>query len=277
MDPLGLARGLHVAAMLSLFGALLHGVVLGRALPRLVLGSLLAALATGAVWLLLQAGSMAGDDAPAAILAAAPAVLFETRFGTALLLRLALLLLAGALAGLGRPALALPAAAVALAAQSWMGHPAASGDASLLVASVLHILAAGAWLGGLWPLFLAIGAAPGPAAARAARRFFWVGLPAVLVLAATAFWQGVRLIGGVAGLICTDYGRLALFKLAGLLLLLALAAINRMRLTPALATDARAVRRLRRSIVVASLIGLAVVLAAGQLAGLSPATYAAPP
>lgn len=295
---LGLARGLHLAAVLSLFGTVLLIVAvarpasagadpgsvaaLGRRLRRLVWGSLLVAFVTALVWLLLQAADMADTRRPAAILAAAPVVLFDTRFGKALLLRLALLLLAAGLAarGRGRPGLALAPAAVALAAQSWMGHPAASEEFWLLAASVAHILAAGAWLGGLWPLFLTVRALPGQGAARAAARFSWIGLPAVLVLMATAYWQGLRLIGDEGALFGTTYGQLALLKLAGFSLLLMLAAVNRFRLTPALdgrapdgADPARAARHLQRSIVIETAIGVGVVLAAGLLATLTPGTH----
>src|SRR5882724_11018120 len=104
---LGLTRGLHLAAALSLFGIVLQQAVvagpasagadpitvaaLGRALRRLLWGSLLVALLTALAWLLLQAGDMAGTRQPDAMLAAAPVVLFDTRFGKALLVRLALL------------------------------------------------------------------------------------------------------------------------------------------------------------------------------------------
>jgi putative copper export protein len=293
---LDVARGLQVAAVLSLFGALLHRVAIVRPVcagadPRTVAAigvwlrcliwvSFGVALGTWVVWLLLQAGSMAGEWRLPDMLVSAPSVLFETRFGTALLVRLAFLVAAGLLVaagGLPGTLLALLAAAGALVTQSWMGHPAASGDPSLLAASALHILAAGAWLGGLVPLWLLVGALPGPRAARASARFFWIGLLSVLVLAATAFWQGARLIGSAAGLIGTDYGHLAVVKLALFMVLLLLAANNRVRLTPALAgaDGAEVKRRLRRSIAAATLIGLGVVLTASVLASEPPVYEAA--
>jgi len=295
---LGLVRGLHLAAVLSQFGILLltaavarqasAGAAIGtvatlnRTLRRLVRDSLVVALITAVVWLLLQASDMADTRDPGAVLAAAPVVLFDTRFGKALLLRL-VLLLAAMLIGRRRPGLALLPAAVALAAQSWMGHPAASEDNGLLAASVLHILAAGAWLGGLVPLFLVVRALPGPGAARAAARFSWIGLPAVLVLAGTAYWQGLRLIGDEGALFGTLYGQIALFKLAGFLFLLILAAINRFRLTPMLEREAlegagaaQAGRLLQRSVVIETVIGVVVVLAAGLLATRTPGAHDQP-
>jgi putative copper resistance protein D len=201
---LALARGVQLAAVLSLFGTLLTTIVVARPalagapqavaaalacrLARLRQASLLLAVCSAAVWLLLQAADMAGGGAAAA-LGAAPAVLLDTRFGHALLLRLGLLVLAAGLARHRRGAVpALLAGGIALAAQSWMGHPAAAEDRLLLATAVLHVLAAGAWLGGLVPLFLVVRAVPGAGAARAAERFSWIGCTAVLV--ATAFWQG---------------------------------------------------------------------------------------
>jgi putative copper export protein/mono/diheme cytochrome c family protein len=291
---LGLARGVQVAATLSLFGTLGLTVAVARpaaarappdaaaALQRRLLGlvktSLLAALLAALAWLPLQSADFAdGADLPAA-LGALPAVAFETRFGHALLLRLALLLLAGGLAVRGRAAAALLPAGIAVAAQSWMGHPAASEDRLLLAASILHVLAAGAWLGGLVPLYLTVRALPGRGAARAAGRFAWIGFPAVLVLAGTAFWQGFRLIGDEGALFGTTYGQLALFKLALFAGLLGFAAVNRFRLTPALREEAaaQAGRHLLTSIVLETALGLAVVLAAGLLATLTPAAHAQP-
>ena len=289
---LALVRGVQLAAVLSLFGTLLATIALlpaARAgappaaaaaltcrLARLRLISLLLAVLSAAAWLLLQAADMAGGGAAAAF-GAAPTVLLATRFGHALLLRLVLLGLAAGLAKARHGAVpALLAGAVALAAQSWMGHPAAAEDRPLLATAVLHVLAAGAWLGGLLPLLLTVRALPGIGAARAAERFSWIGGSAVLVLAATAFWQGWTLIGDEGGLFGTPYGQVTLVKLAGFALLLTLAAVNRFRLTPALrgAGAAAAERHLLTSIAVETAVGLVVVLAAGWLATLTPAAHA---
>jgi hypothetical protein len=79
-------------------------------------------------------------------------------------------------------------------------------------------------------------------------------------------------------LIGTDYGRVALFKLALVLVLLALAAANRFRYAPAMhgPAGADAKGRLRRSIAVETAVGLATVFAASLLADLPPAARQQP-
>src|SRR5262249_33443394 len=66
---------------------------------------------------------------------------------------------------------------------------------------------------------------------------------ALLVLAATGLATAWTLVGGVAGLIGTPYGRLLLLKLSVLAPILALATVNRRRLLPALSGDATTVGR----------------------------------
>lgn len=136
-------------------------------------------------------------------------------------------------------------------------------------------MAAGSWLGSLVPLFMAVGALSPDQGARAAQRFSPLGMLCVTILAGAALAQSWILIGGLAGLFGTDYGRVALAKLALLLVLLAFAAANRFRYAPAMhgpaGTDAK--RRLRLSIAVETGIGLAAVLAASLLADLPPALH----
>src|SRR5580692_4884296 len=169
-----LCRGIHFAAVLSMFGTLVVAAIVAptalrsvapdttqqlyRRLTTLLRGSVLVALLVAVVWLLVQAADMAGATGIAEAIRATPIALFDTRFGQALGIRCLLLLLtlglAGSLSSRARVALALLPAAIAVVAQSWMGHPAASDDSVLLGASMAHVVAAGAWLGALVPLFL---------------------------------------------------------------------------------------------------------------------------
>ena len=55
---------------------------------------------------------------------------------------------------------------------------------------MLHLTAAGAWLGGLLPLLIVVREAPLDAAHLAAQRFSTLGTISVGVLAATALLQG---------------------------------------------------------------------------------------
>ncbi len=104
----------------------------------------------------------------------------------------------------------------------------------------MHLLAAGAWLGGLLPLFIAVGMLPREDAAVACRSFTPIGLAAVLLLAGTAVVQVTALMGGLPGLLGTEYGHVALIKLALFLVLLVLAGLNRFVFTEHLAAGSPA-------------------------------------
>ena len=291
----GIVRGLHVAASLSVFGSVLchasiASIALKTAAPttirrvqRLTSGlirlSLAIAALAGAVWLLLEAVYITGGDRIADGMAVIWPVIYETNFGHLLVVRLALLLLAvvvfGGGAGRARASVAAGLAGVAVALEAGLGHGAAMPGAEgeiLLVSLLLHLLAAGAWLGGLASLMIVIDALPYDKAREAASRFSKVGITCVLTLAATTAVQGWDLVGGFAGLFEAAYGRIAFAKLLLFVLLLGFAAANRFRFTPAL-TSARACSarmQLHRSILAEALIGVLVIVLAGLLVNLPP-------
>ncbi len=285
-----LLRGLELAAVASAFGTALFRVAVapaasgavGAALATALRASLAAAFALALLWLPVEAAAIAGEHGIAAGLAATPVVLTETHFGAALLLRFAALvvafLCARASGGLALAWVSTVAAGAALCLQAGMGHAAAADDVALPAAEVLHLLAAGAWLGGLLPLLLLLRRAEPEPAALAARRFSRLGFAAVTILLCTAVVQSGELIGGLAGLAGTAYGQTALAKLVLFAALLCLAGINRYELTPNL--DGPAARnyaaRLGRSIVGEMVLGLAVVLLAGFLATEVPALHEMP-
>ncbi|MGI4942689.1 MAG: CopD family protein [Janthinobacterium lividum] len=297
--PLALARSASVAALLSVFGTLVFlRWVLPRALQQVPpeqaaciaarlrrlarLGGLAWAPATLA-WVLLQSAEMAGATTPAGVLAALPVVATGTAFGRLLGMQ-ALALLAGlAVLGGGGPArewVALALVGLATALQARHGHAASmyAGPSWLLLSAVLHLLAAGAWLGGLLPLLLVVQMAPRRAGAAAARWFTPLGKACVLVMAGSALFQGWVLIAGLAGLVGTPYGWVALTKIALLGVLVTFALANRYRFAPALLGDRpdAARRSLRRSLALQTGFGLAVLLAAAVLSGLEPSMHAQP-
>ena len=286
---LALVRGLADAAVLSAFGAslalawLAPPVLAGLGgdaaaatwrLRRLAGLSLSAAVALTVIWLLLQSADLGGSAADA------PAVLGVTLFGHLVLARLGLLGLAGLALAFRRGWAATVLAGAALATQAGHGHAWAmwDGPSWLLLSSGMHLLAAGAWLGGLLPLLLLVAAVPPGTAALASARFSVLGTACVVLLAGTAAFQALVLVGTLPGLVGTGYGLVALAKLAGLLGLLGFAGRNRFRLTPALAGKApgAAKRRLVRSIALESVVGLLVVLAAGLMTSLPPSMHMQP-
>ncbi len=205
-----LLRGCHDTAILFLLGALAFTpCALARALaPRMarqlcrlarISGAL--ALVLGTFWFLAEAALVADAHGMVATLSAVPAFVVYLPFAQVLLARL--VLIAVALALLRRPLTALAPAAVAVAMQPWLGHAAQVGT-GLAASEVLHLLAAGVWLGGLVPLLLCLRALPLHDAARTYHRFTLPGLTAVLILAGTGLTQGLTLSSGAVGLIRYD-------------------------------------------------------------------------
>ncbi|HTM77910.1 MAG TPA: copper resistance D family protein, partial [Devosia sp.] len=139
------------------------------------------------------------------------------------------------------------------------GH-AGSADPQWLTrpAIALHGIGIAFWAGALLPLW-ALLKADAPEAVGALRRFSRA-IPVVLVmLVAAGVSLAVVQLGSPAALLQTGYGRILLVKLMLVAALLALAAINRWRLTArAEGSDMGARRQLIRIIVVETLLVLAI-------------------
>ena len=270
-------RGIHVAAMVSLFGTLLFITAIAdhTRLQRLARISAACALLSGLVWLVLDTASIADSDSIAATFRAVPVVALQTQYGEWFVARCALLIIAVLLPYRRKTGLvcALVLSGVALAVQPMLGHAGAVGSTPLIAAETLHLLAAGAWLGGLLPLFIAVSILPREDAVAACRGFTPVGLSAVLLLIGTALVQVSELIGGLPGLFGTTYGHVALVKLAMLVGLLGLAALNRFVLTERLA---HGMTHIRTAIMFEALLGVAVIVTAGFLASLTPGAHEQP-
>lgn len=218
------------------------------------------------------------------------AVAMQMGMGKAALVRamaaLAALVLLVVTPGLRVPvALLGGAAAVTLA---WMGHAGAGEGAwgwALLASDVVHLLAASAWIGALAGFLMLLLLKPAQAKQQrglhaALHRFSGVGSILVAALVVTGVFNGWMIIGpdGFATVLDSPYGRLLLLKLALFAAMLALAAANRFRLTPALAArletgepTAAAIGALRRSIALESAVGLLVLAVVAWLGTLSPA------
>jgi putative copper resistance protein D len=286
------SRGLFLASILSGFGTALFAVALLKPVMqdldakarRLVEGrvrsvmqlSLAAALLFGLAWLVLEAEGMSGASTLAETLAAMPEVLLQTSFGRVLILQGLTITAALAAAVIRWPSrLTVGFAGLAVLLESGHSHGFAMGDNGLLLSEGLHLLASGAWLGALLPLLIVVRDAPLAAAESAASRFATLGTIAVTVLAGSALYQGFVLSGGLKGLTGTAYGAVLITKAALFALLLALAAVNRWRLTPALAgQDGEAAREtLALSVAAETVIGLLVVIAASELSTLEPGMH----
>lgn len=262
---LAAVRGLHLAALVGVFGMLAYrvaflpmlvradaagGVAMARVLDAWTWRALVLAVASALAWLPLQAAQTAGAADWPAMQAAAPVLALHTAFGHAWCARLLLLMGIAVLSWrrvrgsttvstkVGIPAaVALALCTVALLLQVEMGHAAAADERWIPFTHGIHVLAAASWLGALLPLWFTVRLVTAAGAALALRRFSSIGSVAVGALSVSAFMLAWEWSGGWVGLVSTDYGRLLLAKLALLLALLSLAALHRWRLVPALATS----------------------------------------
>jgi copper transport protein len=144
------------------------------------------------------------------------------------------------------------------------GHAATAPPQALTRPMVfLHGVGVAFWVGALAPL-VAVARSPTTALLPALLRFSRGAVPVVGVLMLTGLTLAIIQLGNFRALIETTYGLILSIKLSLVILLLGLAALNRFRLTPALAGDPAASRRpLVRSIL------LEGVLVAGILAAVA--------
>ena len=278
-----------------------------RFLLRLAGWSLLVALVSGLVWLWVQAAIVSGPPVSQALtLDIVGRVLTKTQFGQVWQFRLGLLaLLGGFLLFRQRERdtkdwIALRFEGVILggglmAALAWAGHAAATaGKARLihLAADSVHLLAAGVWLGGLFPLFLfltwarrSLDPSWATIAQEATRRFSTLGLVSVSSLTLTGVVNGWFLVRDFPPLVGTPYGRLLLGKLSLLVALVGIAAVNLLRLKPQLlappASDAgetlkELLRRLARNVIVEACLGATIIFVVGALGVTPPARHIQP-
>jgi putative copper resistance protein D len=261
----------------------------------------LAALGSGLLLLALQAAHVAGRAGAALEPSAWIGVLLATQFGAVWLLRMGVILLLSTLLLLSErehstadwAALRVEGwllAAGAAGALAWAGHAAAvepSGRLAL-AGDLVHLVAAGVWLGALAPLVALLraaatqaGADGRPYAVLVVRRFSHLALVAMLTLIATGLWNTWMQVGDLPSLIGTRYGWLLLVKLALLVPILALAAVNRRRLVLALSGEAAtvgrpAMTRLARFVSFECLLALAIVAVVVALGVTPPGRHDTP-
>ena len=240
---------------------------------------------------------MSGSTSPAFDFDALRSVLQDMQFGHVWIFRLVLMIVLSVLCAVsraeGRRATPIAVlAALLLASLAGVGHTQQN-DAWVgwLIhtgADGLHLLAAGAWLGGL--LLLGIVITPNIVIApndelrasgdldstNALLRFSGMGSLAVAVLVISGTINSWYLVGSFANLIDTTYGKLLLSKLVVFGCMLTLAASNRFRLVPRLQRGIQsdresALKQLRRNVLGEQLLGLVVVLIVSLIGTIEPA------
>jgi putative copper resistance protein D len=221
-------------------------------------------------------------------------LLGQTSVGTAFIVRmvaLAICLLANTLLS-RHPVAALGIivilAGVGLSSLAWSGHGAASeggGGMAHLGADILHMLAAGAWVGALLALLLIAsrtspkgGAAPVRTLHRALDGFAGTGTVIVGLIVVTGLINGFFLVGidDLMRAASGFWGQLMLAKIILFLGMLAMATANRFRLTPRLERalgqrdHVQALSVLRRSLALETTMAFVVLGLVAWLGTLEP-------
>jgi copper transport protein len=197
----------------------------------------------------------------AALASAAPwKVALATSAGPALLVAISAMLLA--LMALRSAWYARAFAAVAFVgvglSLAMTGHAATAPPEMLTRPAIfLHGLGAAFWIGALAPL-AALVSKPTIATLAVVNRFSRIAALAVGLLALTGLALAIIQLERPSALVETRYGLILSIKLVLVTVLLALAGLNRFRLTPALVRGERAAPALRRSILLECVIALAI-------------------
>ena len=307
---LAAVRALHFAATLSLEGAIVFRVAalapafdrarqsvpagLRSFLASMTAASWIVAVLSAAGWLFVLGGVIAGVSPVAALQRGTDWILltqtkigmvWQASGGLALMLAFVWLSSRSPRGLIWKNLLAVLLVLAFAGSLTWAGHgaatPGAVGDFHL-AADILHLVAAGIWLGGLLPFATLMGWARGDAkrilaARNAAERFSLLALVCVLHLLGSGIVNSWVLVGNVSGLTGTLYGRLLLAKIGLFLSMLGFAAVNRLHLMPRLKDGTSAARAAARRLALHSvcevILGLAVLGIVGVLGMLPPPAH----
>lgn len=231
--------------------------------------------------LLLMTSAMSGETELSALWPHLQMMLLETDVGLAWMLRMIALIVVLVQPG---KRLASMAGAVALSSLAWSGHGAM--DEGWLrfwhfLSDILHLLAAGAWLGGMLALVLltrdGVDEAQTRLMAAAVKRFEWIGAAIVLTLSVSGVVNYLFIVGPrLDDVLLGTYGMLLAIKVLLFAAMLVLAALNRFHLGPALERSIRdgqhviAANALRRSVLLELGLALLIVALVAWLGTLSP-------
>jgi len=268
--------------LLLLFGLALFGLYSVEAVLRfrpLLRGMALIGALLSVASLMLMTRAMSGETEFAALWPHLQMMVLETDVGLAWTLRMIALIVVMIWPGLWLTSMA---GAVALASLAWSGHGAMD-NAWHLFSDILHLLAAGAWLGAMLALILMsrLDALCSEARIRSladsVKRFEGVGATIVLILSVTGAANYLFIVGPTLGeVLLGTYGILLAIKVVLFGGMLVLAALNRFHLGPLLEQSLRAgqhqlaANALRRSVALELMIALLIVGLVAWLGTLSP-------
>jgi copper transport protein len=167
------------------------------------------------------------------------------------------------------------AAGVTMLLHVLVGH--AAGPSPLrsvnLFVQWLHLLAVGAWIGGLAWLLAGLRGKERPGQLASAVRFSKLAAPLLGLVAVTGLSRALHLAGGWRGLLDSGYGRFLDLKVALFLGLVALGAMNRYRILPALASGARRLDALRRNVRGEVVLAVCIFAVTAVLSQLPPGKF----
>jgi copper transport protein len=138
-----------------------------------------------------------------------------------------------------------------------------------------HASAVGVWIGGLVWLLLDLRGRGRGERAGAVRAFSSVAAVALAVVLATGLARAVAEVGTLGDLVHTSFGLTLMVKVALVVVLVSLGALNRYRVVPALSGDAATARRFGRVSRAEIVVAAAVLGATAVLTGLTPSTFSA--
>jgi copper resistance protein D len=242
---------------------------LASALRGPLMGAGIVLVVSVLAWLALQSAGMSGDWSAALNLDALRDVLVETAFGPAWLTHfLVCLALAAAFALRGdyRWRIRACLAALALASLSLTGHASMqTGALGVLhrANDAVHLICAGAWLGGLPPFLICLAFSSEPNLRRdaltAMMRFSTSGHVAVPLLILTGIANVALISGALPTTPSTPYRALLLVKVVLVAIMVGLALFNRYALVPRLGPDLPAQKILRVTCLEEVALGVIVV------------------
>ena len=274
-DTLSVAvRSLSFVLLFQAVGATLFGAVFAAqlgvtraAVRRLAGTTAVAGLVVITAHLALEATRMTGDFSGLTDLALQRVAWTTSNAAAHAMQALGLLLVAVSMLGRGDPARQDGGLPGVLGAVTAVGGFLLTGHTSTHAARIvlapllaLHLLVVAFWSGALLPLWLVVRREPQPAATAVLREFSALATWLVPLIAVAGVAMALLLAAGVPSLL-EPYGALLLVKLGGFAVLMILAACNKWRWTPALATGAAAPRRALQHAVIAEFVLLAGVLA----------------
>ncbi|WP_458377199.1 copper homeostasis membrane protein CopD [Pseudomonas fluorescens] len=298
---IALRFGLYVDLML-LFGLALFGLYSlkgqerrsGAVLPfrSMLVGTAVLGVLFSVASMVMMARAMSGESDFAELRPHIEMMVLETDVGLAWTVRVVALVVGGLAVMFNQRApgisllIASAAGGIALASLAWNGHGAMDEGSQRywhFITDILHLLAAGAWLGALiaFALLARINSLQSEERirllVRAVKRFEWVGAVIVVVITVTGIVNYLFIVGPeLDEVFLSTYGILLFIKVGLFAGMLVLAALNRFQLGPLLERSLRdrqyrvAANALRRSVVVEWVAAVLIVGLVAWLGTLSP-------